>query len=324
MDAPVDAPPPPRQLGLEVDQPDGFDQGEQIARVTPFGVGVVTLTFPWNVLEPNGNGFDQNALGLLEFGMGFYRGLGVKVVLSLPVVDTIKTLVPSDLAGKALDSPQVIARAKALIDKVVPLCGTELEYLVLSNEVDINLAQPNAPTWAQLTTLTAAEATEVHATRAEVKTGVSVTANALVSANADAIAALHANDVAFVTYYHAGNFGNGSTDVAADLTMIVGATDRPVVFKEFGYATGAQVGGSAQGQSDFITAAFAAWDSHADRIPLLVYSRMFDGDLAKCTQQAADYNDPGDQAFIQFLCTLGLRGYDDTAKPAWSTFTTLA
>ncbi|MFT3698700.1 MAG: hypothetical protein QM831_36475 [Kofleriaceae bacterium] len=144
----------------------------------------------------------------------------------------------------------------------------------------------------------------------------------LLTPNSDAIAALHANDVAFVTYYHAGNFGNASTGGAtADFAAITAATDRPVVFKEYGYATGNLVGGSTDGQVDFITDTFAAWDQHADRIPLLVYSRMFDGDMTACTQQAADYNDPGDQTFIQFLCTLGLRGYDDTAKPAWSVFT---
>jgi hypothetical protein len=284
----------------------------------------VQLTIPWSALEPDGNGFNQDEVGLLQFGMSYYHQHGVHVLLSIPVVDTTAVYVPSDLAGQALDSPAVIARAEALVTEVLAQCGTELEYLVLSNEVDINLAD-GAPTWAQLDAMIAAMASKAHALRPDVKTGVSVTAGALLTPDANAIAALAANDVAFVTYYHAGNFGTtSSAGVGADIAAITAATTRPVVFKEFGYATGDLIGGSTDGQVQFVTDTFAAWDAHADRIPFLMYSRMFDTDMATCVSEAAGYGDPGDQAFIQFLCTLGLRSYADAAKPAWATFTAAA
>lgn len=76
----------------------------------------------------------------------------------------------------------------------------------------------------------------------------------------------------------------------------------------------------ASAQVDFVSSMFDAWDEHADQIPHFVYSRMFDGVVAKCTQQTADYGFPNDQDFIQFLCTLGLRHFDDTPKPVWDTF----
>jgi len=327
-DAPaVDAPPPPRrQLGIEVNQPAGFDQGQEIDLAKTFGVGAIQLTIPWVALEPDGNGFDQNEVSLLQFGMSYYHQHGVHVLLSVPVVDTVGTFVPSDLAGQKLDSPAVIARAEAMVGEVLAQCGPELEYFVLSNEVDINLAD-GTPTWSELDTMIAAMAARAHALRPDVKTGVSVTAGSLLSSppNADAVAALAANDVAFVTYYHAGNFGTTSTNgVVADMAGIVATTQRPVVFKEFGYATGDLIGGSTDGQVQFVTDAFTAWDAHADRIPLVMYSRMFDTDMPTCVQEAADYGDPGDQAFIQFLCTLGLRSYADEAKPAWATFTAAA
>lgn len=321
----VDAPAPPRELGIEVNQP-GADQGAQIDVVTPFGISAVQLTLPWSALEPDGTGFDQSTVDLLKFGMSYYAQHHVHVVLSVPVVDTVATFVPSDLAGSKLDAPAVIARAEALVDKVLAQCGGELEYLVLSNEVDINLAD-GTPSWSELDALTAAMAARAKVLRPDVKTGVSVTAGALMSSppDADAVAAIGAHDVAFVTYYHAGNFGSTSTgSVEGDLSAILGATAKPVVFKEYGYATGDLIGGSSDGQVQFVTDTFAAWDRHADRIPLLMYSRMFDGDMTACEQQAKDYGFPNDAAFIQFLCTLGLRSFSDQAKPAWSTFTAAA
>jgi hypothetical protein len=320
---PIDAKPPaPRELGIEVDSPGG-DQTADIAVVKTFGAGVIPLTFSWSTLEPSGQGFDANAVQLLQFGMGYYHDHGLRVVLSIPVVDTASTFVPSDLAGQKLNSAAVIARAQAFVTEVLAQSGPELEYLVLSNEVDINLADGD-PTWTELAALTSAMATTAHALRPDVKTGVSVTASAVLSNNVDAIAALDASDVAFVNYYNAGNFGNSSGDIEADVAAVVAATDRPVVFKEFGYATGALLNGSEVGQSDFVTHAFAAWDAHDDRIPLLIYSRMFDGDMTTCTSQAMSYGETGNQAFIQFLCSLGLRTYADQPKAAWATFAAAA
>jgi hypothetical protein len=316
--------PPPRQLGLEVDQPNGFDQGDEIDLVKPFGVGVVTLTLPWSTLEPAGNGYDQDMIDLLQFGMSYYAMHGVHVLLSIPVVDTVSTFVPSDLATAKLDSPAVLARAEALVEKVLAQSGSELEYLVFNNEVDINLAD-GTPSWSELDALTAAMVAKAHALRPDVKTGISVTSNALTTPNANAIAALATNDVAFVTYYDAGNFGGSSSaGIGADMAAVVAATDRPVVFKEFGYATGAPIGGSEAGQQQFISDAFAAWDTNAARVPLLVYSRMFDGDQTTCEQEAVSYGFGGNQAFISFLCTLGLRTYADAPKAAWATFTSAA
>ncbi len=168
----------------------------------PFGVDAIPLTIPWSTLEPGSGGFDPAIVALLNEGMTFYRGAGLHVMLSIPAIDTVANLVPSDLAGDALDSPAVTARAQAMVAEVLAQCGTELEYLVLSNEVDINLAD-GSPTWAQLDALTAAEVAKVKALRPDVQTGISVTSSALSSTapNGSAVSALDANDVAFVTYY---------------------------------------------------------------------------------------------------------------------------
>ncbi|HEX4453735.1 MAG TPA: hypothetical protein VH143_22850 [Kofleriaceae bacterium] len=326
IDAMVDAAVVDRQLGLEIEAPGSATQGEAINLAKPFGVDAIPLTIPWSTIEPGGSGFDMSIVTLLDSGMTFYRSQGLHVILSIPAIDTVANLVPSDLAGDALDSTAVTTRAQAMVAEVLAHCGSELEYLVLSNEVDINLAD-GSPTWAQLDALTAAELAKVKALRPDVQSGISVTSNALVSSppNGAAIAALEANDIAFVTYYNAGNFGTASTaGVAADMAAIVAVVSKPIVFKEFGYATGSAVGGSDAGQVAFVTDAFTAWDANAARVPLVVYSRMYDGSAATCASEAKSYGEGSNAAFVQFLCTLGLRTYGDQAKPAWTTFTQAA
>jgi hypothetical protein len=326
LDAMADAAVIDRELGLEIEAPGSATQGEAIAIAKPFGVDAIPLTIPWSTLEPGSGGYNMSVVTLLNDGMTFYRSQGLHVILSIPAIDTVENLVPSDLAGDALDSTAVTTRAQAMVTEVLAQCGSELEYLVLSNEVDINLAD-GSPTWAQLDALTAAELATVKTLRPDVQSGISVTSNSLVSSppNGAAIAALEANDVAFVTYYNAGNFGTASTaGVAADMSTIVAMVSKPIVFKEFGYATGSALGGSNAGQVAFVTEAFTAWDANAARVPLVVYSRMFDGSGSDCASEAQSYGEGSNAAFIEFLCTLGLRTYGDQAKPAWTTFTQAA
>jgi hypothetical protein len=325
-DAAIDAPIIHRQLGLEIEAPGSATQGQEIAVAMPFGVDAIPLTIPWSTIEPGGSGYDMAIVTLLNDGMTFYRNQGLHVILSIPAIDTVSNLVPSDLAGDALDSTAVTTRAQAMVAEVLAQCGSELEYLVLSNEVDINLAD-GSPTWAQLNALTAAEVSKVKTLRPDVQTGISVTSSAVLASppNGSAIAALEANDVAFLTYYDAGNFGAASSaGIAADMTTIVAAVTKPIVFKEFGYATGSALGGSDAGQVTFVTDAFTAWDANAARVPLVVYSRMFDGSGSDCAAEAIAYGEGSNAAFIEFLCTLGLRTFGDQAKPAWSTFTQAA
>jgi hypothetical protein len=48
-----------------------------------------------------------------------------------------------------------------------------------------------------------------------------------------------------------------------------------------------------------------------------VLSRLYDGARADFETLAAYYGLPDNEAFIQFLCTLGLRTLNDQPKPAW-------
>jgi hypothetical protein len=67
----------------------------------------------------------------------------------------------------------------------------------------------------------------------------------------------------------------------------------------------------------FITDLFQAWDSRASSIPVVTISRMFDDDQSDCASEATAYGAGGNQDFVAFLCTLGVRTYADAPKPAW-------
>jgi hypothetical protein len=160
----------------------------------------------------------------------------------------------------------------------------------------------------------------IHETRPDVTASVSITFGGIPDTRVTALT--EDCDAMFYTYYQIGNDfgGEESTSVSADIDAMVDfAGDKQVVFKEWGYPTGSAAGGTESGQVTFIAETFAAWDKHHEKIDFIMFSRMFDGVRDECAETAKDYGFEGDESFIDFLCTLGLRRLDDTPKPAWST-----
>lgn len=271
IDSSIDGPAaPPRIVGLEVNQPAGYDHALAVGVARKAGVGSVTLTLPWSVLEPDEGQLEGSTPA---FALPFYRDQGVEVQMSIPIIDTVAAMLPADLAAGyaagalALDAPAIETRAKKMLDAVLASAGTELRYLDISNEVDIYLSGRPPEEWDALGRLMTALIAHVHGKHPAIQLGISVTFAGMSEARAAAITAGH--DVRFVTYYRAGNFGGDtSDDFAADLDrMLAFAGDRPLVLKELGYATGPALGGTEAGQAAFVDDVFAAWDTNAARIP---------------------------------------------------------
>jgi hypothetical protein len=313
-DAPIGA--GTRRFGVEVDEPMGFDHGVELAKAKAIGSSAVQITFPWKTLEPTAG---QRDLAFLQFAMGYYRDRGVSVLLSVPTIDTVEKMFPADLMSLAMDDAQVVARLNSLFDDILAFSGAELTHLVIGNEVNIYLGPRPATDWTQYTNLITAAANHLEAARPAIEVGISVSYGGLPDTRFAALTA--ATDVRYVTYYFIGNEFGGSpaTNLDADFAkMLDYAGDQPLVLKELGYPTGPATGGSDAGQREFITKAFEVWDDHAARVPLVMFSMMFDRSRTYCEETAAYYGFPGDEAFIQFLCTLGLRTFEDLPKPAWT------
>jgi hypothetical protein len=323
-----------RVLALEAFHDGNLDHATIVDEAMAVGVKGIPPTLPWSLLEPSAprGGTSDYAMQWIGALNAVYAPRDLEVLLSIPTVDTVSLLLPPDLSTTIESGTQkfsdaaVIERMTSMLDALYAAADPDLRlpYVVVGNEVDIYLASKPAAFWDEYRIFIEAARSRIKMNRPDTIVGVNIAFQGIADeAQAARLQVLVTSmDAVFTSYYFHGNDfgGRQAQDVQLDVAaMVAFAGNKPLVLKEFGYATG-QSGNSEAGQVEFVQQAFAAWDAHADRIPYLVYSRMYDGDLDKCEGQAESYGFGGDADFIQFLCTLGLRRFDDSAKPAWDTF----
>jgi hypothetical protein len=320
-----------RSLAMEVNPPTALDYATEVDVAASLGVTVVPVTLPWSTLEsaaPVG-GQSQIDTSLFTDLVSVYSTRSLALLISIPLVDTASIEAPPDLqpalaAGTlALDDPTVVSRYETLLDSLFANIGSvSVRYLLVANEENTYLSGKPNVMWTQLASFFGTVKAYVAAKHSGVVVGMSLAFEGLLGTTEEAqITPLFAtSDDVFVTYYLGDNgFGGvSSTTVPADMdTMVAFAGTRPVVLKECGYATGT-TGHTEAGQTAFVTDLFQAWDTHASQVPMVTISRMFDDDETDCASEAQSYGAAGNQDFIAFLCTLGVRTYADAPKPAWA------
>lgn len=328
-----------RILAIEAFHDGTLDHPTIVDQAMAVGVKGIPPTLPWVVLEPTApvNGTSAyEGMQWIEAMNLVYAPRQLEVMLSIPTVDTVKLLLPPDLgpaveAGtKKFSDADVIERMTKMLDALYAVADPTLKlpYMIVGNEVDIYLGAKPQSMWDEYKVFIEAARAHIKQKRPDTVVGVNIAFQGIKDPTtaAKAQVLIESMDAVFASYYLNGNDFGGpiASNVGDDIdTIIAFAGSKPLIMKEFGYAT-AQQGNTESGQIDFVSSMFTAWDEHAAQMPYFVYSRMFDGDNAKCTQQAADYGFPNDPDFIAFLCTLGLRHFDDTPKPAWDTFVNAA
>jgi len=317
---------------MEIDPPSALDYATEVGVAQSIGVAMASVTLPWSTLEGTApvGGQSQIDTSLFADLESVYAARAVSLLISIPLVDTASIEAPPDLqpglaAGTlALDDPSVVSRYEALVDSLFSnLPGVTVSYLIVANEENLYLSGKPDTMWTALGRFYSSIKAYVAAKDPGVVVGMNVSFAGLLDATeaAQVTALFSTSDDVFVSYYLGDNgFGQvSSTTVPADLdTMVAFAGSRPVNLKECGYATGT-TGHSNAGQVAFVTDLFQAWDAHAAQIPTVTISRMFDGDPTDCASEAQSYGAAGNQDFIAFLCTLGVRTYADAPKPAWAT-----
>jgi hypothetical protein len=249
------------------------------------------------------------------------------VLLTLKVLDTTNRTTPPDLAEQPFDSPEVERRFHALIDTLKPKLGPTLRYLSIGNEVDVYLGA-NPKTFDAYARFYADAVAYVHATLPGVAVGVTGTFEGARSGFAAKLAQLNrSSDVVVLTYYPLGaRFvprppGTATADVAQMVSIAAG---KPLVLQEVGYPSATRLSSSEDAQAQFATAVIAAWRAAGPKIPLLNWFALGDLTPQLCDSFTGYYNLPADANFSAYLCTLGLRRVDGTAKPAWSAFVAAA
>ncbi len=282
---------------------------------------------------------------------------GLDVGLSLRTINTNATVLPSDLqalidpgTGKvAFDDPRVASRFADFSEHVLSTLSDDIDiaFVSVGNEIDIYLGndpdafdayvsfvQSAAPTLrSQLATL--------QATSAGAPVGAKLTEGAFhlgaVQTSVDDV--LAASDVAMVNYYPLnatfGVDGSGAITTAFDEIATRVPSEQLIYLTEFGVHSssdaapfcGLDCGGncnsSEQIQADRYAELFAAWDAHADRMPLVYLNWLTDVPCTTLDGWAVQYGST-DGAFLAYLGSLGLRTRDGLAKPALTVISTEA
>jgi hypothetical protein len=93
---------------------------------------------------------------------------------------------------------------------------------------------------------------------------------------------------------------------------------KPIYFNEIGYQSGSSYDASSPAlQQQFIQHVFQTWDTYAAQIPNISFLRLNDYSLSAAQTQANNYGLGGDNNFIEYLQTLGLRTYGGADKLAY-------
>ncbi len=321
-----------RKLAMEVNPPAALSYTTEVDVAKGIGVSTVPIELSWSTIEASepDAGTSEIDTSLFSDLVDVYSTRPISLLIGLPLVDTVSVLAPPDLAPGltagtlAFDDASVIARYEKLLDAMFTALGTSVKvpYLLVANEENVYLSSKADTQWTALANFYAAIKAYLAIKQPSTIVGMNVSFGGLLDATQTTkLTTLFASSPDVFVSYYLGNNGFGSassTTLPADFdTMIAFAGARPVIVKELGYATGTS-GHDNAGQVAFITDLFQSWDAHASQIPLVTISRMYDGSISDCTAQAQSYGDPGDQQFIEFLCTLGVRDINDVPKPAWA------
>ena len=235
--------------------------------------------------------------------------------------------VPTDLVGKAFDDPVLIARFHLLLDRIVGQNRGRIQYLSLGNEVDVYLGTHPAEVAAYITFVKDAVA-YTHELDPDVKVGVTGTGGGILGDKSALLKQINdaGTDVIILTYYPVNTGASGAVTtrdpsvVAAEVTLFLAfAGSKPLVFQEVGFPSSLEDLSSEASQAAFIHQMFSAWEVAGKRIPYMNVFALHDFTPSMCADLAVHYQFPNVKSFQDYLCSLGLRHADGSAKASWQT-----
>ena len=281
-------------------------------------------SFRWSELEATPGHIDVSPLrGTLQTAIG--KGY-TRILVGIQIINTNQKETPTDLRGVAFDSSLMIARFHALLDQIIPLLGSQVAYLSIGNEVDAYLGPTNQ--WSAYRAFFEDARAYVKQRVPGLAVGVTTILDGARGPWKTQVQSLSTNaDIAIFTYsgqdsqFHA---LPASSAINAINDMLALANGKPVVVQEFGQPSAASLGGSESLQSDFFAAGLGAWNAHAAQVPFLNIFSLYDFPPALCDQLLTYYGAPGQTAFRDYLCSLGLRRQDGCNKASWTTVAAVA
>lgn len=328
-----------RRLAVSLVPQASFDGSDgqfnaMVDMVASAGVGGYFALTTWAAIERTQGAYD---LTMFQSGVSSLDAIGNKrgmtILLDIAVINTSDRGVPAYLRSTPFDSDTMKKSFHNLIDALVATFNDHVVYLAIGNEIDVYfhiqaMQDGGAPdTWTAYKSFYDDAVAYVHSKAPNVKVGACTTfddANGVDKQNVQTLNA--SSDVAIFTYHPlvAGSstfqVRDASTPTADFPAMLSVAQGKPIVLQEVGYSSAAGNGSSEAQHAQYVANVFSAWQSTAGAIPFLSFYTLHDFTQSQCQQQAQGYGLPGNQPFIDYLCSTGLRRSDGSPKQAWSSF----
>ncbi len=279
------------------------------------GARGMLLAYAWSTLEPDSASLNvQRVIDDTRYA----RSRGLVVLLSIQTINTVKRELPADIASLPWTDARLQRRFDRLLDALAPILG-EVTYVSVGNEIGGYLGTRSE--WPAYTSFVARSVEAIHRRAPLVRVGATIEYDAAASQTAFTRALIAVSDVAIFTHYP---FSSGSFAVAPPTitsvtfdNMLALAGTKPVVLQELGYPASPLNASSDAQQAAFFTDALAQWRQRADRMPFISLFQLHDFTAQQCAELGRYYNLPGQQTFISFLCSLGLRRADGSPRPSW-------
>lgn len=308
-----------RVLGMAINTSKNtkFDRAFNMAKKA--GLEHVQISVHWNEVESKAGVYDKK---YFVDANKLYSTNKIKVSLNINPINTNQLILPKYLRGKSFDDPEVIEAFNALIDHELSIFrDVDIYSISVGNEVGGYLGE-DAEKWEAYQTFFKAARDHIKGKKPDVPVGVKTMYHSMTGAPKDFVSEINQKtDVVMVTYYHWDGRQVRKPEKIKDIfdEIVELYPDRTIYFSEIGYPTSKHLGGSNEAQSKFVSAAFQAWDEHANRIKLLHFFMQHDLSEKQLSYYSKYYGLTS-RNFLEYLGTIGMRTNRGKDKGAFKTF----
>lgn len=287
------------------------------------GTRFLHISASWKELEPSPGTYNFTELRRY---MDWAKQYGMKAALTIKTVDSASLSIPSDLASLPLDNPTLTSRFKALLAALAPGITPAVTHINIANETNTYLdTHPQA--LSAFVTFYLAGAGQLKASGATAPIGVTFAYSDFRRNDATfRVVSPYCEQISFTYYPLRPDWTlRDVADVSWDIgEMVSAASGKPLVLTEVGYPSHVSFGGGTAGQSSFYAAVLDEVKLHPGKIQGVSFFLMSDPPVSVVDAISEAYSQAGSPQFGVFVGSLGLFTTTDTAKPAWSTFSTKA
>lgn len=287
------------------------------------GTRFLHISASWRELEPTPGTYNFDELRRY---MNWAKQYGMKAALTIKSVDNTSLSIPPDLTSLQLDNPTLIARYKGLLAALAPDITSAVTHVNIANEVNTYLdTHPQA--LGAFLSFYLAGAGQLKASGVAAPIGVTFAYSDFRRNDATVrVVGPYCEQISFTYYPLRPDWTLRSTgDVSWDIAeMVAVAAGRPLALTEVGYPSHASFGGGLTGQNSFYGAVLDEVKLYPGKIQGVSFFLMSDPPTSVVDAITQVYQQAGSPQFGAFVGSLGLFTVTDTAKPAWSTFSTKA